>query len=137
MYCKPRDVLGGPVYFALAIAIGLLGYVLGFLGGVGLSIAGRIVFDYEHIIFSAAAGGFCSALWPAFLRRHNPIKALPLIVIASATAVAFLVAHFVETPYITGQALMDSSILGTLSGGATAMILLLRVPKAAAECESK
>ena len=127
MLLRPRDLLGGPVYFLLAITIGLFGYALGFFGGVGVTIAASTVFDFENLIFSAALGGLCSAIWPAILRRRQT-KYLPLLALPIAATAATIAALVVDVPHITGNKVYDTILLGTLTGGATAMILLLRVP---------
>ncbi|HHH76712.1 MAG TPA: hypothetical protein ENL03_06780 [Phycisphaerae bacterium] len=127
MLLKPRDLLGGPVYFMIAIAIGLFGYALGFFGGVGVSIAAKEIFDFENLIFSAALGGLCSAIWPALLRRHQN-RVMPLLALLIAAIAATIAAIVFDVPSITGNRVYDSILLGTLTGGATSMIVLLRVP---------
>lgn len=126
MLTKTANLIGGPFYFLLALAFGLLGYAMG-LGGGYLLALGAQRFGIENNIVLAGLGGLCAGVWPVFLRREKRLFLLALAVPAGCIAAA-VVMSFLDPPTVTGMVTLDTVFFGTMVGGATAMTVLMPVP---------
>jgi hypothetical protein len=126
MFTRTANLIGGPFYFLLALAFGLLGYALGLGGGYLMALAAQH-FGFDNDVVLAALGGLCAGIWPVFLRREKRLLLLALAVPAGCIASA-LVMSFLDPPTVTGMVTLDTVFFGTMVGGATAMTVLMPVP---------
>lgn len=133
MFARTTNLIGGPFYFALAIAFGLLGYALGLGGGCLLALLAREA-GWSNEVLTAALGGLCAGFWPAFLRREKRRFLLGLALPASCLTAALTIS-VLATPVLTGIDLFDTVLFGTIVGGATAMMILMPVPVSARKPE--
>jgi hypothetical protein len=130
MLARTTNLIGGPFYFLLAVIFAVLGYALGLTGGYLLALLAQEA-GWSNQVLTGALGGLCAGFWPAFLRREKRMILLGLAIPASCLTAA-LVMSFLQTPALTGAAMLDTVLFGTIVGGATAMIILMPVPAGAA-----
>ncbi|MFP4355421.1 MAG: hypothetical protein ACLFUJ_09910 [Phycisphaerae bacterium] len=127
MIKKTAELIGGPVCFAVAATIGLIGYGFGIAGGYFLSELAEVTFGLHGVVAAATLGGLCSGVWPTFLRRRQRryllMAAMPLAAICAGVVV-----HLIHVPDLTGSWRLDAVFLGALIGGAAAMMVLMPVP---------
>jgi hypothetical protein len=126
MWKKAGDLIGGPMCFAVAATIGLIGYAVGIAGGYVLAGLAEH-FGLSGVVAAAALGGLCSGVWPAFLRRKQR-KYLLMAAVPLAAVCAGVVVHVIQVPDLTGSLRLDAVFLGALIGGAAAMMMLMPIP---------